>query len=387
MSAKTRKEVLARLRRNYAKARRSEEKTVLLDEACRVLGYHRKAAIRALNEKKEKPKAKAAPAVFGRPREYEASKLLPVLKTIWLCAQQPCGRRLAALMADWVPAYEAEDRRLESGVREALLRASPATLDRLLQGVRVQGGATGTRPGSLLRKQIPIAGKVWDQSEAGYLEVDTVAMCGGLLQGTHVWMLDATDYATAWVEVRAQWNRGQHATVCSLEDVRQRLPFELRGLDADNGSEFLNGHVLAWCGERRPRVDLTRSRAYHKNDNAHIEQKNWTHVRQWFGYERYDNLEVVELINELTRGALGQLQNYFLPNLKLLSKERDEKGRMVRRYGPAQTPLERVLASEQVSAAKKAELRKKKAKLNPFALQRQIEKELRVIEAKRRAKC
>jgi hypothetical protein len=384
MSARTRKEVLERLRKNYRGAK-AWQKPALLDEAMRVLGYHRKAAIRALRAVLAPPGPARVPAVVGRPREYEAAQLLPALKEIWLTAQQPCGRRLAAALADWVPAYEEYHRRLESGVRAALLRVSPATLDRLLQPLRVahRGGKSGTRPGSLLRQQIPITGSVWQQSEAGYLEVDTVALCGGSLEGDHVWMLDGTDYATAWVEVRAQWNRGQHATLRGLEDIRRTLPFALRGLDADNGGEFLNWHVIEWCRQGPRRIELTRSRPYHKNDNAHVEQKNWTHVRQWFGYDRYDNEEVVELINALTRGALGQLQNLFQPTLKLKEKKRDAGGRLHRVYEKARTPYERVLDSAQVSVEKKHELRALKARLNPFALQREIERQLKRITAKR----
>jgi hypothetical protein len=310
---------------------------------------------------------------------------LPVLKEIWLTAQQPCGRRLAAALRDWVPAYEAYHRRLASEVREPLLQASPATLDRLLAPLRAQHrrGLGGTRPGSLLRQQIPIAGVAWTQTEAGYLEVDTVALCGGSLEGNHLWMLDATDYATAWGEVRAQWNRGQHATLRNLEDIREALPFTLRGLDADNGGEFLNWHVMEWCRTGPRRIELTRSRPYHKNDNAHVEQKNWTHVRQWFGYERYDREELVELINRLTRGALGQLQNFFSPTLKLKEKRRDARGRVQRLYAAARTPYERVLESAQVSLEKKAELRALKAQLNPFVLKAEVERQLRQIEKRR----
>jgi len=207
-----------------------------------------------------------------------------------------------------------------------------------------------------------------------------VALCGGSLEGDHLWMLDGTDYATAWVEVRAQWNRGQHATLCGLEDIRQSLPFDLRGVDADNGGEFINWLVIEWCRQGARGIELTRSRPYHKNDNAHVEQKNWTHVRQWFGYERYDKEELVERINTLTRGALGQFQNFFAPTLKLQQKKRDEHGRLRRVYGEACTPYDRVLASAQVSVEKKEELRALKATLNPFVLKSQIERQLRAIE-------
>lgn len=160
----------------------------------------------------------------------------------------------------------------------------------------------------------------------------------------------------------------------------------MRGLEADNGGEFLNWHVIEWCRQGPRRIELTRRRPCHKNDNAHVEQKNWTHVRQWFGYDRYDNEEVVELINALTRGALGQLQNLFQPTLKLKEKKRDAGGRLHRVYEKARTPSERVLESAQVSAEKKQELGARKARLNPFALQREVERQLKRIAAKRQRK-
>ncbi len=384
MSQRTRKEVMERLRKNYEKGDRFV-RIRIVDEAVRLLGYHRKAAIRALNLGKGKRQQVAVSGGRGRPKKYRAGELLEPLKRIWLVAQQPCGRRLEAAMADWVPAYEQEHRSLSAGVKEALLTASSATLDRLLKPLRAahRRGFGGTRPGSLLRQQIPIAGVVWDRKEAGYLEFDTVALCGGRLEGDHVWMLDGTDYATAWVEMRAQWNRGHHGTLRGLADIEEALPFELKGLDADNGAEIMNYAVLEWCRQRGRSIEMTRSRPYRKNDNAHVEQKNWTHVRQWFGYERYDNAEVVGKINELTRGALGQLQNYFLPTLKLVEKKRDDKGRLQRRYGEVQTPYARVLQSAQVSCEKKAQLEAMRARLNPFALVREIERQLRDIHAQR----
>src|ERR1051325_6870228 len=269
-------------------------------------------------------------------------------------------------------------------VREKLLRASGRTLDRLLEPLRGAGaGRSLTRPGTLLRHQIPLRGSVWEEGKAGWLEVDTVALCGGNAAGEFVWMLDGVDYATTWVELRAMGGRGQAGTLAAVRDVEASLPFELLGLDSDNGGEFLNYHVLRWLQKRSRPVFMTRSRPYKKDDNAHVEQKNWTHIRQCFGYERHDNPEVVALINTLVKGPYGQLLNYFHASLKLEHKER-ETGRVRRHYGEPQTPLARVLASEQVSAQTKAKLRQQKARLNPFALKQQVEKSLKAINAIRR---
>jgi hypothetical protein len=196
-------------------------------------------------------------------------------------------------------------------------------------------------------------------------------------------MVDGVDYATTWVEVRAMWGRGQAGPLVALQDVEASLPFSLLGLDSDNGGEFINHHVLKWLQKRPQPVFMTRSRPNKKDDNAHVEQKNWTHVRQCFGYERHDNPEVVEPINALAKGAYGQLLNYFHASLKLDRLER-EAGKVRRVYGQAQTPLARVLASAEVTEATKQRLREHKARLNPFALKETVERSLKQIWAIRR---
>jgi hypothetical protein len=379
MSRLTRTEVLEKLRRRYESAG-LEHKGKLLDQAQEVLGYHRKAAIRAMRA----PKAASGPRIItGRPVAYEPKLLLPFLRPIWQATDYACGRRLVAMLPEWVPAYEQHERRLPGAVREKLLSASGRTLDRLLEPLRARGaGRCLTRPGTLLRHQIPIRGSVWDDQNPGWMEVDTVALCGGSVAGEFVWMVDGVDYATAWVEVRAMWGRGQAGTLAALQDVEASLPFALLGLDSDNGGEFINHHVLRWLQKRARPVFMTRSRPYKKDDNAHVEQKNWTHIRQWFGYERHDNPAVVEMINRLTRGPYGQLLNFFHASLKLESKEKKD-GRAQRIYGDAQTPLARVLASAQVSAGTKARLREEKGRLNPFALKQEVSLGLKAIAALR----
>jgi hypothetical protein len=245
-------------------------------------------------------------------------------------------------------------------------------------------GGSLTRPGTLLRQQIPIRGSFWEEGKAGWLEVDTVALCGGSAAGQYVWMVDAVDYATTWVELRAIWGRGQAGTLAALQDMEACLPFSLLGLDSDNGGEFLNHHVLRWLQKRPQPVFMTRSRPFKKDDNAHVEQKNWTHVRQCFGYERHDNPEVVAPMNGLVKGAYGQLLNYFHASLKLESKEH-VAGKIRRIYGVAQTPLARVLASAEVTEATKKRLREHKARLNPFALKHTVTQSMKKISALRRA--
>jgi hypothetical protein len=377
MSKQTKDEVLNQLRGRYARAGQ-EHKTKIIDQVSDLFDYHRKSAIRAL---RRGPRPAQAAAFIGRPLKDEPAVLLPSLKAIWLASQQLCGKLLAAAMSDWVPAYEAYHRPRTSEVRESLLAASPATLDRLLASARVQHGRTcgGTRPGTLLRQQIPMRGGLWDENQPGYLEIDTVALCGGRLDGDHVWMLDTIDIHTTWVEARAEWNRGQDNTLAQIKDIETRLPFALLGLDSDNGGEFLNWHLYHWCEQHATPGKFTRSRPYKKDDNAHIEQKNWTPIRQWFGYERHDRPELVPLLNALTTGAWGQLVNLFRPALKLESKER-EGSRIKRHDGEPQPPDARVQASPHVTLAKKEELKALKARLNPFELAAQVERELKAIE-------
>ena len=379
MSQITRQEVLEKKRERYARAGK-EHKTKIINELVELFDYHRKAAIRALQLRPVLP----APFLLGRPKEYEPDKLLPPLKAIWLHALQPCGLRLKACLPDWLPAYEQDHRQLNADVRRALLAASRATLDRLLAPARVAHRRRATtRPGTLLRHQIAIRTD-WNENAPGFLEVDTVAMCGGVLDDRHGWMFDAVDMHTTWNEMRGLPNRSEAATLQEMRDVEASLPFALRGVDSDNGGEFINHHLAKHLQERPKPITFTRSRPYRKNDNAHIEQKNYTQVRQWFGYERYDHPAVWPLVNALCKGALNQLLNYFLPTLKLQSKER-VGSRVVRKYGPAATPLERVLACAEVSEETKARLNSEKKQLNPFALRREVDRHLQQIEARRRA--
>lgn len=320
--------------------------------------------------------------VLGRPRTYQPATLLPILKPIWFTAFQPCGSRLHALLPEWLPAYELDHRRIDPDLRQCLLGASARTLDRLLAPLRV--GLTrrgGTRPGSMLRQSIPIRG-TWTEEGPGWLEMDTVALCGGRLDDCHLWMLDAVDIRTDWTELRALENRGQRCTLEQIAHLEAGLPFALLGLDSDNGGEFINHHLVAYLGQRPKPVLFTRGRPYKKNDNARVEQRNWTHVRQHFGYERYDNPQVAPLINSLCEGALGQLLNHFLPT-HLLKEKRRKANRTVRVYGSASTPYARVLASEEISPTKKTHLQQLHAQLNPFALARQVEQQKKAINAQR----
>jgi hypothetical protein len=377
MSRKIAEEVLPRLRQRYA-GRGREGRSRLIDEVCEQWGYSRKHAIKLLG-------AKAGwggdPAVRkGRPPKYREPEL-EVLWSIWRAAEQPCGKRLKALLPQWLPHYEGEYGKLGPDRRAKLLAISASQIDRLLAPGKVRvghRGRCGTKPGGLLKTQIPIRTDNWDITRPGFLEADTVAHCGGSLEGDFIWSVTYCDIHSGWTCNRAVWNKGAQGIVEATRDVEAALPFELFGFDTDNGSEFLNWHLLRYFQERPKTVGFTRSRPYKKNDNGHVEQKNWTHVRQLLGYDRLDDATLLEPINALYRDYWEPLHNYFLPSAKLEQKSR-QGAKVKRKHDKPLTPCERLLASKDVSAAAKRRLRTTCESLNPFELHRQLESGLRAI--------
>jgi len=377
MSQKVRMDMLPRLRQRYA-GRGRQGKSLMIDELCEQFGYSRKHAIKLLNARSGwggEPGGRR-----GRPPKYEAATV-EVLQRIWRAAEQPCGKRLKALLKTWLPHYEDEYGKLNASIGKQVRQISAAQIDRLLAPGKALGrgrGRCGTKPGSLLKTQIPIRTDHWDIDRPGYLEADTVAHCGGSLEGDFVWSVTYTDIHSGWTANRAVWNKGAHGIVTATQDVEDRLPFAILGFDCDNGSEFLNHHLVNYFTDRKKKVGFTRSRPYQKNDNGHVEQKNWTHVRQLLGYQRLENPEQLRAINELYRDYWEPLHNYFLPSAKLSSKHR-EGAKYRRQHDAPQTPCERLLKSRGLSAKAKKELREKRASYNPFALGRELESRLRAL--------
>jgi hypothetical protein len=344
-------------------------KSALIDEVCAVLEISRKHAIKLLNRDPNDHRPKP-----GRPRIYRDTEQV-VLRKIWAASEYPCGKRLKAVLPLWLPHYEMEEGRLSSTHRKKLLEMSAATMDRLLEGDRADlwRGKCGTKPGSLIRSQIPIQSGPWDVDRAGYFEADTVAHCGGSMAGDFIWSITFTDVLVGWTEIRATWNKGAAGVLEQVKDLENTLPYAILGFDTDNGSEFLNHHLVRYFRQRDKPVKFTRSRPYKKNDNAHVEQKNWTHVRQLLGYNRLENPALVEPLNVLYREKWGLLQNFFLPNMKLVSKQR-VGGRTTRKYDVPQTPYTRLKQKRRgVRSKKLGELRDLHASLNPFELKREIE--------------
>jgi hypothetical protein len=262
-----------------------------------------------------------------------------------------------------------------------LLRISPSSIDRILNPIRAKytkHGRATTKPGTLLRKHIQVKTNQWDESRPGFLEADTVAHCGSSTEGMFANTVDCVDIATGWTEQRAVWGKNYQGVIDQIKDIEQSLPFPILGFDADNGSEFLNHHLLSYLTDRKRPIQFTRSRAYKKDDNAHIEQKNWTHVRQWLGYDRLDAPEIVPLMNELYTSEWRLFLNFFCPSMKLLEKKR-VASKIIKRYDKPKTPYRRVLESPNVSEEIKRKLKEQYKTLNPFELRKALEVKLKKI--------
>jgi hypothetical protein len=378
MSPRSKREYTETVFLRYKNASRKEKK-LILNEFCATLGYHRKHAIRVL--RKFKRFRKTPNKKPGRAPFYSQPQILKPLKKIWLTANLPCSKRLKALLPLWMPGYNQSFGPLAPEVSQALLQISPATIDRILCPVRIhykKRGRSTTKPGTLLRQQIPIQTNQWNESRPGFLEADTVAHCGDSLSGLFAYTIDFVDIATGWTEQRAVWGKGETDVLQQIKDLETSLPFPLLGFDCDNGSEFLNHHLLRHFSQIKPSVQFTRSRPYHKDDNAHIEQKNWTHVRQWLGYQRLDNPKVVPLLNNLYTQEWRLFLNFFCPSVKLIGKERIGS-KTIKRHDNPKTPLQRILESPSIPKQTKISLSKQLEKLNPFVLRKTIEEKLKLI--------
>ena len=351
------------------------KKGIILGEFCAIFGFNRNYAIRLLNagyrRKRRRP---------GIPSVYKEANFIKVLKQLWWASEWSCGKLLKPSIPLLLPHFERRRGSVEPDVRIRLLRISPASIDRVLAPfkARYKKGRSLTKPGSLLRNQIPISTEVWDTATPGYIEADTVAHCGSSSQGPFVLTLTMTDIATQWTENRAVWTKLAENTMAAVRDIEKALPFPIKGFDCDNGSEFLNDHLVRYFQGRE--IKLTRSRPYRKNDNAHVEQKNWTTARQLLGYVRLENPELVPLINDIYSNEWSSWKNFFCPTLKLKEKIRIGS-KTVRKYHPPQTPYQRVLASPDISEDMKQKLKLRFESLDPFDLRERIEQKLRRVKA------
>jgi hypothetical protein len=371
---KQRKAVTRETLQRYCRASR-REKSRILEQYTKLTKYHRKYALGLLNGTQGVGKASgdSSKQHRGRPRIYTQS-VLEALRHLWAMFNFMCGRRLAPAIRVNLVVLEKfrELRGLDALTRERLLRLSPATIDRLLADDRKKlrlKGRSHTRPGSLRRDLIPIRtfGKE-DQKEPGYVEVDLVAHDGGSSRGEYAQTLTLTDVDTGWTEVRGVRNKAQKWVFPALKFLVSLLPFALKGLNADNGGEFINVNLLNWC--QLNHVAFTRSRPYRKNDNPYVEQKNNSVVRTAVGYMRYDTQEELRLLNQIY-AQTRLLINFFYPSMKLKEKIRIG-ARVKKRYDVPKTPYQRVLDSPYIEEAAKEKLRKQFAQLNPAAITRAL---------------
>jgi len=381
----SRNEYLEVLRERYLKARAKKEKSQILDEYCRNTGQARKYVIRKIQ-----PRVDLRPKQRKKRKESYDGQVKAALAKVWEIFDCPCGQRLKPILETEVDRLRGfGELRASSETFLKLKKISSATIDRKLKHQRevlhLLKSKGGPKPGSLLKQKIPVRLTQWDTSKVGYMEIDLVNHGGSSASGEYMNTLSTTEISSGWWEGEAIMGKSQEHSFWALREIRERTPFEWKGIDSDNGSEFINQILYKYC--QRERLEFTRSRPNRKNDNAYIEQKNWTHVRKIFGYLRYDTPEELMIINDLYHRELRQYKNFFQPVMKLVSKERIG-GRIKRKYGIPQTPYQSLMESDQVSTEAREELKRVYLSLNPAELKRSIEAKLdklyRIYEEKRR---
>jgi hypothetical protein len=388
LDMRQKKAVTKELKKRYNRASK-KKRTIMLDEFCAVTGYNRCYASWILKFKKDKvlgyvktggktikfvaDKKKKGKKKKGRPRIYTYDVFL-ALKRIWTIFDFICGKRLAPFIAEATRKLEKHGEiNITAGVRKKLKSISASTIDRLLkkekEKFRLGKGRSGTRPGTLLKKSIPIRTfSDWDDAVPGFCECDLVGHDGGNTSGDFAQSLNFTDIATCWDVTAACKNKAQVNVFRALETIVARFPFKVLGIDSDNGSEFINAHLLNYCTDNE--ITFTRSRAHRKNDSCFVEQKNYSVVRRNVGYLRHDTEEELKVLNELYI-YLDDYVNFFQPVVKLELKIRDGS-RVTKKYDRAKTPFRRVLESSDIDDKIKARLRRRYDRLNPADLKRKI---------------
>jgi hypothetical protein len=370
MSRNSKRELLEAIRPRYLRASKAE-KTRILDEFVASTGYHRKHAIRLLKHG-VKASGKKKP---GKSKIYQGEVVIALTK-IWAICGQICSRRLHPFVPEMVDVLERHgELKLTETTRGLLLQMSRATMDRCLKSVRDQPrrGLSTTKPGTLLKQAIPVRTFAdWDDARPGFVEIDLVAHCGDSTHGEYLNTLNVVDISTGWCECLILANRSQRQVSAAIERLRQRLPFPLLGIDSDNDSAFINDNLYRYCEDEE--ITFTRSRPYKKNDQAHVEQKNWTAVRRLIGYDRYESVQALALFETIYHDWRLYV-NFFQPVLKLVEKRR-VGSKVIKKYDTARTPYQRALESSDVSQQNKERLRQLYPTLNPVALRHRIDANL-----------
>jgi len=371
MSLKSKRELAEVVRARYLRARKGEKQKILDEFTC-ATSYHRKHAIRVLKNQRQtcqKRKRTGYKTLYG-------GEVVQVLEQIWEIYGRICSKRLQPFLPEGIRALErCQEMELSEETKVLLLKISSASIDRCLRAVRIKTlhGLSTTKPGSLLKKLIPVhTFTEWDEEQPGFLEIDLVAHCGNTTEGQFLCTLTCTDLCTGWTEVTGLLHRSQQAVSEALRRMRQRLPFPLLGIDSDNGGEFINDLLYRYCLNEK--ITFTRSRPYQKNDQAHVEQKNWSVVRHTVGYDRWETPQELALLESIY-DDLRLYINFFQPSFKLIAKERIGN-KTIKRYDPAKTPYQRVLDRTDISLQAKARLVNLYLQLNPAELRRCIDQKI-----------
>lgn len=369
MPIELRRAYLDTIRERYRNAPK-KQKTGILTEFCINCGYSRKYAIRILNGQIQPRVNKSGPKPI-----YNGLVQRHMVR-LWEMMGRMCSKKMKAALPLWIGYYDP----IEEPIRQLILAISASSIDRLLKPHRSRPkgkGLSGTRP-SLFRHTIPIKLLDSEVKEPGYIEGDTVAHCGNSIEGTYAHSLTLTDLMSAWTENRAVWTKESEGVTRRIAIIEKELPFFVKGFACDNGTEFLNEKLYAHWTQRDEPVDFVRRRPYKKNDSAHVEQKNYTHVRALFGYERFDHGELVPLMNEIYQKYWNPLWNFFTPVMKLKSKER-VGAKIVKTYDEPKTPYQRLLMSPNLSQDQKDQLKQHMAGLNPFHLKKELDSKLKIF--------
>jgi hypothetical protein len=373
MSLKSRKELVKKAKSRYLKTTKSD-KSVILDELFQNTELNRNYLIQLLSAKTDLDFVN--PINRKRKETYNAD-VVHYLKKIWSAFDYPCGQRLEPMMSEYISVLERfKEIILPDSVKEKLLKIKSATIDRRLEKFRMfrhKKVFSTTKPGSLLKKNIPIKTSSWDETRLGFGELDTVAHCGSSAAGEFVFTLTYTDICSQWTISEAVMGKGQAGIKFALDNIAKRLPFPLKGIDPDNGSEFINWQLYSHCLVNN--IEFTRGRPYCKNDNAHIEQKNYTHVRKLMGYKRLGEGHQLKKMNDLYWNEWDFYKNFFIPNKKLVEKKRVE-AKIVKKYDIPKTPYQRLLEHKDFPESEKEKLKRIYAELNPAEIKRNIDKKL-----------
>ena len=351
-------------------------KQMILNEFCKICGYNRKYAIRKLNGP-HPDDIKETRHTRKRKRTY-SNTAITIIESVWETAGYPWSKRLKIILREWMPWIKTHYP-ITKKLEKELLSISPRQLDRRLKVKRdkAKNRMYGrTKPGTLLRHQIPIRTDNFDVDRPGYAEIDTVSHSGNSAEGDFAYTVNQTDIQSTWTESRAVLGKGETAVVDALDEMRMNSPFPILAYDPDNGGEFINWHLVRYCKDNK--IALTHSRPYKKDDQAHIEQKNWTHVRKLIGYDRYDSPQAIDAMNDLYRNELRLFMNLFMPSVKLLQRKRIG-AKLIRKYDSPQTPFQRLLASGHADPLKIKELDTLRHSMDPFILAKAINVKLNNI--------